>query len=138
MILVDASVLIDFLRTKHPKLDSLLRSLPVAVCGVTRAEILAGSRNPSDRRRLLAFLRPFQHVAITDSTWDQVGDNLAALYARGISVPFPDAVIATLGIENDIEVWRAILTSPRCKRFCLPSNCTRNRHDSGCSPGQSF
>ena len=39
MILVDAGVLIDFLRTKDPKLVRLFRSLPVAVCGVTRAEI---------------------------------------------------------------------------------------------------
>ena len=44
MILVDASVLIDFLRTKEPKLDGLFRSLPVAVCGATRVEILAGAR----------------------------------------------------------------------------------------------
>lgn len=40
-----------------------------------------------------------------ESCWDLVGENLAALYARGITVPFPDVVIATLGIENDIEVW---------------------------------
>lgn len=34
-------MLIDFLRTKDAKLNTLFRSLPVAVCGVTRAEILA-------------------------------------------------------------------------------------------------
>ena len=27
------------------------------------------------------------------------------LGSKGITVPFPDALIATLGIENDIEVW---------------------------------
>lgn len=42
MILVDAGVLIDFLRIKDPKLGRLFRSEPVAICGVTRAEILAG------------------------------------------------------------------------------------------------
>jgi len=105
MILVDASVLINFLRTKDAKMDALLRSLPVAVCGVTRAEILAGARNPKERQKLVTFLQPFQHVPISDSTWENVGDNLAALYAKGISVPFPDAVLATLGIENGIEVW---------------------------------
>jgi predicted nucleic acid-binding protein len=105
MILVDTSVLIDFLRTKDPKLDGLFRSLPVAICGVTRAEILAGSRGGKDRQRLLLFLNRFQQVRSPESCWDLVGDNLAALNARGISVPFPDAVIATLGIENDIEVW---------------------------------
>jgi len=105
MILVDTGVLIDFLRTKDPKLDKLFRSLPVAVCGVTRAEILAGARSDKDRQRLLRFLGQFHQVPTPESCWDLVGDNLAALNARGITVPFPDALIATLGIENDIEVW---------------------------------
>jgi predicted nucleic acid-binding protein len=105
MILVDTGVLIDFLRTKDPKLDQLFRKELVAVCGVTRAEILAGYRNARDRQRLLRFLARF-HLALTlESYWDLVGDNLAALYAHGLTVPFPDAVIATVGIENDIEVW---------------------------------
>jgi predicted nucleic acid-binding protein len=53
----------------------------------------------------LVFLNRFQQAATPDSCWDLVGDNLADLNARGITVPFADAVIATLGIENDIEVW---------------------------------
>src|SRR6266581_1826265 len=112
MILVDTGVLIDFLRTKEPKLDTLFRSLPVAVCSVTRAEILAGSRGVGDRQRLLQFLVAFQQIAIPEPLWDLVGDTLAALYARGITVPFPDAVIATVGIENDIEVWARDLHFP--------------------------
>ena len=62
MILVDAGVLISFLRTKDPKLDQLFRSRPVALCGVTRAEILAGARSANDRQKLLRFLSTFQRV----------------------------------------------------------------------------
>lgn len=105
MILVDASVLIDFLRTKDAKLDSLFRTLPVCVCGVSRAEVLAGSRSSTDRQRLSRFLATFMQVAIADRTWDMVGQTLASLYASGVTVPFPDAVIATLGLENGAEVW---------------------------------
>ncbi len=105
MILVDTGVLIDFLRTKDLKLDGLFRSLPVAVCSVTRAEILAGARGAGDRQRLLQFLGTFQQIAIPETLWDLVGDTLAALYTRGVTVPFPDAVIATVAMENDIEVW---------------------------------
>ncbi len=105
MILVDAGVLIDFLRTKDPKLNKLFRTLPLAVCGVTRAEILAGARGSRDRQRLIWFLGTFQQVAIPEPFWDLVGDTLASLFTRGITVPFPDAVIATLGIEIDVEVW---------------------------------
>jgi predicted nucleic acid-binding protein len=50
-------------------------------------------------------LTTFNHLAIADSLWDKVGDNLAAFRSKGLTVPLPDAVIATLGIENDMEVW---------------------------------
>lgn len=40
MILVDAGLLIDFLRTKDAKLANLFRILPIAVCGVTRLKFL--------------------------------------------------------------------------------------------------
>ena len=105
MILVDTGVLIDFLRTTDAKLGALFRSLPVAVCGTTRAEIFCGARSAADRQRLIVFLTPFQHVATPEPLWDQVGDNLAALRGNGITVPFADVIIATLGIENNIEVW---------------------------------
>jgi predicted nucleic acid-binding protein len=127
MILVDTGVLIDFLRSKDLKLDRWFRSLPVAVCGVTRAEILHGARDSANRTRLLAFLQPFHLVSIPDTLWDAVGDNLAALRQKGITVPFPDAVIATVGIENDLEVWardpdfqmmQTVL--PRLKLFAEP------------------
>lgn len=116
MILVDTSVLIEFLRTKDPKLDRLFRTEPAAVCGVTRSEIIAGARSAKDRQRLLTFLGRFQQALSPESCWDKIGDNLAALYARGITVPFSDAVIATLGIENDIEVWARDIHFPMMQK----------------------
>ena len=105
MILVDTGVLIDFLRTKDPRLGNLFRTLPVATCGVIRAEILAGARGAADRQRLVVFLAAFQPVSTPDSIWDLVGDNLSALGAKGIVVPLPDVLAATLAIEEDLEVW---------------------------------
>lgn len=40
-----------------------------------------------------------------DALWIKVGDNLAALRSQGVTVPLSDAVIATVVIENGIEVW---------------------------------
>jgi len=105
MIIVDASVVIDYIRSQDPKLQTLLLALPVAICGVTRAEVLCGSRDPAHRQKLIVALAPFQFMSLSDSLWDTVGDNLATLRSKGITVPMADAVIATLGIENDIEVW---------------------------------
>ena len=105
MILVDTSVIIDYLRTGDAKVDKLLHTLPMAICGISRAELLHGVRSPVDRKRLIIILAAFIHLTIPDTIWDAVGDNLCILRSKGVSIPFPDAVIATLAISNDIELW---------------------------------
>ncbi len=62
MILADASVLIDLLRQRDPKLKSLFSSLSVAVCGVTRAELLHGARSARDRKKIVTLLDGLQQV----------------------------------------------------------------------------
>ena len=105
MILVDTSVVVPYLRTGDAKIDGLFRTLPVAVCGITHAEVLHGVRSATERARTLTVLAAFTQVPIPDPIWDTVGDHLAALRARGVTIPFADAVIATVAIVNDIELW---------------------------------
>jgi predicted nucleic acid-binding protein len=105
MILVDTSVLIDYLRTKDAKVLALMQRHGGAVCGIVRAEILHGALNTGYRSRLVNALNALAQLPLPETIWDQVGDTLAALRARGVTVPFPDAVIATVAIENDVEVW---------------------------------
>ena len=105
MILIDASVIIEYLRSPDPKLLSVLQSNGAATCGVTRAEVLAGSRSPQQRQRLTALLDSLSQIALDDAIWDDVGDHLATLRASGITVPFPDAVLAALAIFMDLELW---------------------------------
>ena len=64
MILVDTSVVIDFARGKDAKLVAHLPTLPVAVCGLVRAELLCGTRDPKHRADLLTLLATFNHLAI--------------------------------------------------------------------------
>jgi predicted nucleic acid-binding protein len=105
VILTDTSVVIDYARGKDAKLAGLISQRPVAVCGIVRAELLCGARDPAHRSNLLTLLATFAQISISEPIWDVAGDHLAALRRRGITVPFPDVVIATLGIVNDIEVW---------------------------------
>lgn len=105
MILVDTTVVIDYTRGTDAKLVALLPTLSVAVCGVVRAELLCGARAPRHCATLKALLATFHQVPIPESLWDTVGANLAALRAKGITVPFSDTAIATVAIENDIELW---------------------------------
>jgi predicted nucleic acid-binding protein len=105
MILVDASVLIDYFRSRDAKLLSHLQSFDGAVCGITRAELLHGTRDPKHRQSLIAALNAFHQVAIPDPLWDTVGDTLAALRAGGVTVPFADAALATVAFAAGLELW---------------------------------
>jgi predicted nucleic acid-binding protein len=105
MILVDTSVVIDYARGKDAKLVAHLPTRSVAVCGIVRAELLCGARDAKHRADLVIVLRTFNQLAISESMWDTVGDNLASLRSKGVTVPLPDVVIATLGIESNMEVW---------------------------------
>src|SRR5207249_3061838 len=105
MILTDTSVLIEYLRARDPKLALDLPTRPVAVCGVVRAEILAGQRSLKHRAREIAILDSFLQVPIAESVWDLVGDHIAALRVGGLTLPFTDIAIATIAIANDIELW---------------------------------
>jgi predicted nucleic acid-binding protein len=105
MILLDSCVVIEYTRGKDVKLQVLFGTLPLAVCGIARAEVLAGSRSAADRGKLLAILDNVVQVSIPEPVWDAVGDNLAALRAGGVTVPFPDVVLATVAIGNGMEFW---------------------------------
>src|SRR5690242_15412077 len=105
MILVDSSVVIDALRKPDPKLQGLFNSFQPAICGIALAEILHGARDPADYAKLLAALGAFPHVAMPESIWQIVGRNLWNLCSKGVTVPFQDVIIATVAIENGLELW---------------------------------
>lgn len=113
MILVDTSVIIDALRKPDPKLQGHFSTYVAAICGVTRAEVLYGARDGADAQKLKAALGSFPSLAIPETIWEVVGDNLYVLRTSGITVPFQDVVIATVAIVNDVELWT------RDKQFSL-------------------
>jgi predicted nucleic acid-binding protein len=105
MILVDASVIFDHTRNRDPRLASLFSTIPVAVCGVTRTEVLHGARNPSDRATLVALLNRFGQIPTPEATWDLAGDNLCTLRMNGLTIPLADVLLAGVAIVHDIELW---------------------------------
>lgn len=105
MILLDASIIIAYERSGDPKLLHQFKTHAASLCGITRAEVLHGVRDPANRAKVVAALNLFPLVTIPDALWDQVGDNLAALRAAGLRFPFPDVVLATVAIAYDIELW---------------------------------
>jgi hypothetical protein len=105
MILLDDSVLVDYLRSRDANLLALMQHQGAAICGVTRAEILHGARGGARRQQLLTILDALQQVEIPSALWDEVGDLLSKLRSVGLAIPFSDAVVATVAIALGIEVW---------------------------------
>jgi predicted nucleic acid-binding protein len=105
VILLDASVLVRYLRTRDPQLAKQLNELELGICGITRAEILHGSKDDADRAQLVRLLDSFPPVPMAPTLWDKLGHNLCELRKSGIVIPFTDAAVATVAIEENVEVW---------------------------------
>jgi predicted nucleic acid-binding protein len=105
MILVDTSVLVDYLRLPSDDILRTLESNQAAICGVIRAEILAGTRSPGEISRISTCLNALQQIPLPEDIWDRVGYYLALLRSAGVTVPFADAVIATVAVGNKIPLW---------------------------------
>lgn len=105
MILLDSSVVVEYLRAPAGKLQGLFAQLRPAVCGVVRAEVLHGSRDLRHLSVLTSALDQLPQHPIPQDIWDELGKNLCELRLRGLTVPFPDALIATLAIRDGMEVW---------------------------------
>jgi predicted nucleic acid-binding protein len=105
MILTDTSVVIDYLRAPTSRLVKIIQANKAAICGVTFAEVYAGARSSTDFKKYDKALALFGLVAIVKKTWPSLGRNLSTLGAKGIVVPLPDTLIATVAIDNDLELW---------------------------------
>jgi predicted nucleic acid-binding protein len=105
VILVDSCVISGRTRGTAPRLGELFKALPVGVCGVVRAEVLHGARNPANRTALVALLDQFGQIPTPESVWDAVGDNLALLRSHGVTLPFTDVVLATIAVDAGHELW---------------------------------
>ena len=105
MILADTTVVLDYLTAPTVRMVKIIRRHGAAICGVTLAEVYAGARSPADFQRYDASLSVFGLVPIPKKIWPSLGRNLALLAGKGVTVPFPDAVIATVALANDLELW---------------------------------
>ncbi|MCC7351720.1 MAG: PIN domain-containing protein [Phycisphaerales bacterium] len=105
MILVDTSVLVSYLRSASPAIREVFASTDCGICGVTRAEILHGARTPEDAKSLCDAMDVFNQVPLLQSTWDHLGNHLAALRIKGLPMPFQDVLLATIAIDNDFMLW---------------------------------
>ena len=105
MILVDASVIIDFWKSHREEYADVLRQPGVHMCGVTLAELMHGALNQQDCDDIERKVGRFIRLGIRDEDWAALGRNLYALRKAGIQVSFPDAILATVAVGHDMELW---------------------------------
>jgi len=105
MILVDASIIIDFWKLPSENAKQIFENKEVFICGLTKAELYHGAKDKKQLNIIKKALSDFNEIKITENTWELLGDNLFLLKSNGITVPFQDALLATICIENNLEIW---------------------------------
>ena len=105
MILVDTSVIITFWRSPTEKLRLLFEKHHIVISGITRSELLHGAKNNIDFVCIEEALNSLEELDIDKKIWHQLGKILFRLRCKGIKVPFQDALIATLAIANNCQLW---------------------------------
>lgn len=105
MILAETTVVVSFLRAPTPRLLQIIHNNQAAICGVTVAEVFAGARTAAELAGYPAALSVFGNLSIATDIWDRVGHHLFLCRRSGITVPFPDAVLATVALDSGVELW---------------------------------
>ncbi|MBR0090619.1 MAG: PIN domain-containing protein [Lachnospiraceae bacterium] len=105
MILADTNVFIDFWNHPTDELKAVFEREDIAICGVIRAELLHGAVSDNDFENITTMLEAFDEKNIIADDWQLLGNHLYKLRKSGLTVPFSDAIIATLAIKHDIPIW---------------------------------
>ncbi len=105
MILADTNVFIDFWNNPSEELTKIFEKEDIVICGVIRAELLHGAVSDRDFSEISTMLDAFDEKVFSMKDWQELGSNLYKLRKNGLTVPFSDAIIATLSIKHDIPVW---------------------------------
>lgn len=127
MILIDTSVIIDFWRKPTEALKKIFQNHDVFVSGVTKAELLYGARDSNDFYKIINALSAFQEVSISEDIWNKLGENLFVLKKRGVTVPFQDALIATIAINEKLDLWAYDKHYPMIKNVLLDLKLFNNQ-----------
>lgn len=112
MMLVDTSAWIEFFRGRGPvaaRVDELLESDEVALCGPVLTELRRGIRSASERKKILPLFDACALLPQPASLWEEAGDLGFALARKGASVKSLDLLIAVYALSHQV----ALLTTDR-------------------------
>jgi predicted nucleic acid-binding protein len=108
-VIIDTSIWIHYFRQPFSEVGlevtDLLRQEVVLLPGVVLSELLRGTRSDEDYRSLRETLQGPIFLEPTRETWEETGRLLSAFDSQGARIPFQDALISALALENDYAVF---------------------------------
>lgn len=105
MILADSNILIDYYRNRESELTKKIDSLPVAICGVVKTELLHGARTNQEIDNILASFTTFELLHTDEFDFEGIGFMLQTLRENGIKLPMADVMIAFCAMKYDVPLW---------------------------------
>lgn len=109
MVIVDTSAWIEFfrrdgnLRTKLA-VKGLLEEYEAMLCGPVEMEFLGGAR-PQERPKLQAWFDIVPYAPNDQKLWRKAAANYSECRAKGLTAPWNDVLIATIGLETGNRVY---------------------------------
>ena len=103
MIFVDTNIIIDYWNNPNETLTEVFNREDVAICGIVEAELLHGARSEKELEDITDAISCFEKLPV-GGKWNQLGRMLYRLRKAGVTLPFTDAIIAQVAIDNDIAV----------------------------------
>jgi predicted nucleic acid-binding protein len=109
MVLVDTSALIEFFRRQgnlEVKLAvrGLLDAFEATLCGPVELEFLGGARR-EEKDRIQAWFNILPYLRNDQKIWRRAAETYSKLRAEGLTVPWNDALIATLALKSGCRVY---------------------------------
>lgn len=126
MIVVDSSVWVAAFRQRRSaeaqESARLLQTGRVLMLGIVMGELLQGIRNQQELAQVEETIRELPYAEVTQKTWRDAGNLSHRLRQEGNGVPFADALIATLTMDGNHELFtldRHFERIPRLKLYKL-------------------
>ena len=105
MILADTNIIIEFWKRPDQETTEIFKNNEIGICPVIKIELIYGARDIKEKAKIEDALSELHMLPIDEETWDLFGDILFKLKKSGVTVPFQDALIATVAVINDCLLW---------------------------------
>jgi predicted nucleic acid-binding protein len=111
MVLLDTSIWVEFFRHKGSAeiklaVRGLIEEFEAYLCGPTEMEFLGGVL-PKEREQVQAWLNILPYIRNDQHIWRKAASTFSLLRQHGLTVPWNDALIATIALGQGCRIYAA-------------------------------